>query len=135
MNVSRRFFIGGAFGALGALSGCRIFTGTCCDGTPKLRFGVVSDVHVRLSNDGKGLYEPNDCTTFIHTLEWFRDQGVDAVMIAGDIADHGMVGEMEAVAKAYQKKKHREMVAAGKVSDRRYGGDRNHHNAPGHHTD
>ena len=101
MNVSRRFFIGGAFGALGALSGCRIFTGTCCDGTPKLRFGVVSDVHVRLSNDGKGLYEPNDCTTFIHTLEWFRDQGVDAVMIAGDIADHGMVGEMEAVAKAW----------------------------------
>ncbi len=101
MNVSRRFFIGGAFGALGALSGCRIFTGTCCDGAPKLRFGVVSDVHVRLSNDGKGLYEPNDCTTFIHTLEWFRDQGVDAVMIAGDIADHGMVGEMEAVAKAW----------------------------------
>ena len=41
----------------------------------------------------------------------------------------------EAVAKAYQKKKHREMVAAGKVSDRRHGGDRNHHNAPGHHTD
>lgn len=101
MDVSRRFFIGGAFGALGAMSGCRLFTGACCGGSPRLRFGVVSDVHVRLSNDGKGLYGPNDCATLVHTLQWFRDQGVDAVMIAGDMADHGMVGEMEAIAAAW----------------------------------
>jgi hypothetical protein len=101
MNVSRRFFIGGAFGALGSMGGCRLLTGCACGGRPRLRFGVVSDVHVRLSNDGRGIYAPNDCTTLVHTLEWFRDQGVDGVMIAGDIADHGMVGEMEAIAKAW----------------------------------
>ncbi len=104
MNVSRRFFLAGAgaFGAFGAFNGCRFLPGIV-SGTPKLKFGVVSDVHVRLSDKGVGLYEPNDTKTFIHTLEWFRDQGVDAVMIAGDIADHGMVKEMEAVAAAWFK--------------------------------
>ena len=104
MNVSRRFFLAGAgaFGAFGAFNGCRLMPGFA-SGKPKLKFGVVSDVHVRLSNKGVGLYEPNDTKTFIHTLEWFRDQGVDAVMIAGDIADHGMVKEMEAVAAAWFK--------------------------------
>lgn len=68
-----------------------------------LTFGVVSDVHVRLASDGNGLLESHDCKTLIHTLEWFRDQGVDAVMIVGDIADKGMVAELKAVADAWLK--------------------------------
>ena len=104
MNVSRRWFIGGA-SSIGALAGCRCLRicGEADDAAPNLAFGVVSDVHVRLASDGKGLATSHDCTTLIHTFEWFRDQGVDAVMIVGDIADKGMVAELEAVADAWQK--------------------------------
>ena len=104
MNVSRRWFIGGA-SSIGALAGCRCLRigGEADDTAPNLAFGVVSDVHVRLASDGKGLVASHDCTTLIHTFEWFRDQGVDAVMIVGDIADKGMVAELEAVAAAWQK--------------------------------
>ena len=42
--MDRRTFIGGAFAAWGAW-GCRSVFGK---GEPNLRFGVVSDVHVRL---------------------------------------------------------------------------------------
>ena len=103
MNVSRRWFIGGA-SSIGMLAGCRCMPGWL-GGNAKanLTFGVVSDVHVRLGSDGKGLLKSHDCTTFIHTLEWFRDQGVDAVMIVGDIADSGMIAELEAVADAWLK--------------------------------
>ena len=104
VNVSRRCFLAGAgaFGVWGAFGGCRFLPGVA-GGRPKLKFGVVSDVHVRLAPDGAGLVEANDTRTFIHTLEWFRDQGVDAVMITGDIADFGLVREMEAVAAAWFK--------------------------------
>ena len=103
MNVSRRWFIGGA-SSIGVLAGCRCMPGWL-GGSAKanLTFGVVSDVHVRLATDGKGLLKSHDCTTLIHTFEWFRDQGVDAVMIVGDIADKGMVKELQAVADAWLK--------------------------------
>lgn len=103
MDLSRRFFLAGAgaFGAFGAFSGSRLLRAASVPaGVAKLKFGVVSDVHVRLATPG-GLAVSHNTDTLVHTLEWFRDQGVDAVMIAGDIADHGMVGEMEAVAKAW----------------------------------
>ncbi len=103
MQVSRRLFLGGmgAFGAFGAFSGCRFLRGTAKAGTPQLTFGVVSDVHVRLDKSGKGIEKTHSVETLVKTLTWFRDQGVDAVMIAGDIADHGMVGELQAVADAW----------------------------------
>ena len=103
MDISRRWFIGGA-ASLGALAGCRCLRmpGGCADACPKLTFGVVSDVHVAAAADGKSL-SANDCTTLVHTLEWFRDQGADAVMIVGDIADRGLIVELQAVADAWQR--------------------------------
>ena len=106
MNISRRqFFIGGAAaaGAFGAFSGCRFFSRANykAGGTPRLRFGVVSDIHITKIGADEKMEDWGNNLTFKHTLEWFRSQNVDAVMIAGDMADKGMVEQLEAVAQAW----------------------------------
>ena len=99
MNISRRFFIGGAT-AFGAFAGNRVVraAGDALAGTPNITFGVVSDIHITKVGEGEKMEAWGNNLTFKHTLEWFRDQGVDAVLIAGDMADNGMVEQMEAVA-------------------------------------
>ena len=98
-TITRRGFLGGitAFGAfagpLPLLAGPK----------PLLRFGVVSDVHVRLADDGRTLANGYDTETLEKTFAYFRDNGVDAVMIAGDMADRGLLGELKAVADAWYK--------------------------------
>jgi predicted phosphodiesterase len=69
----------------------------------RLKFGVVSDVHVKLAADGRSIADGYDTQTFERTLTYFRDCGVDAVMIAGDIADFGFVSELKAVADTWFK--------------------------------
>ena len=105
MNISRRWFIGGAasFGALGAFGGNGILDGRGfrAGGVPKLRFGVVSDIHISYVGEGEDPAKHGNNQIFRRTLEWFRDQKVDAVVIAGDMADHGLVEELEAVAEAW----------------------------------
>jgi len=103
MNISRRFFLGGA-ASLGAFGGCRFFE--CHDfragGAPNLKFGVVSDIHItQITPRGEKDRVWCGSSTFRHTLEWFRSQGVDAVMIAGDMTENGMDDHMEAVAEAW----------------------------------
>ena len=105
VNISRRsFFIGGAaFGTLGAFEGCRFAEsgGQTASGAPRLRFGVVSDIHIlRVGADEKMEAFGNNLT-FRHTLEWFRSQNVDAVVIAGDMADKGMDANLMAVSEAW----------------------------------
>lgn len=105
MNISRRWFIGG-LSSFGAFGGCRMFcdpTGTYASGKPRVSFGVVSDIHFAINAKGNGLYESHNAATFIHALEWFRDQGVDGVMVAGDMADMGTVLELQGVADAWYK--------------------------------
>ena len=102
MNMTRKqFFIGGA--AFGAFAGNRFFAaaGFAPGGTPKIRFGVVSDIHITKVGADEKMASWGNNLTFRHTLEWFRDQNVDAVLIAGDMADNGMVEQMEAVAQAW----------------------------------
>ena len=104
MGMTRRFFVGGGLASLGAFCGCRLFrvpTGLGAGEKPNLRFGVVSDIHISIvdRDNGKGF----GVDTFVAALEWFRDQGVDAVMIPGDLADSGLLPEMEAVAAAWFK--------------------------------
>ncbi len=102
MDLSRRFFIGSAL-SFTAFSGCRVFRapGGLFSGAPKLKFGVVSDIHIMETPGDTG--RQGDTKTFVHTLEWFRDQKVDAVMIAGDMADNGMVEQLQKVADAWFK--------------------------------
>ena len=105
LNISRRrFFIGGAaFGALGAFCGNRLFAsgGTSTAGAPKLKFGVVSDIHILRVGANEEMSAFGNNLTFKHTLEWFRSQNVDAVVIAGDMADKGMDAHLMAVAEAW----------------------------------
>ena len=99
MNATRRDFLGGLLASSG-LVGCGSLP-LAGGGRPLLRFGVVSDVHVRLASGGESLEAGYDTATFERTLEYYRDSGVDAVVIAGDMADTGLLGELKAVADAW----------------------------------
>ena len=93
--LSRRSFLGGAaaFFAAGPLGAAEF-------GKPRIKFGVVTDVHFAYGG-GPGLLKGWDSAMFRKSLEWFRDQGVDAVLCAGDIADRGLIDEMAAFAKTW----------------------------------
>jgi len=106
MYISRRFFIGGAtaFGACGAFDGNRLFAspaGRAAGKAPNLTFGVVSDIHIEKTGEGERIESWRNNLTFRRALEWFRDQGVDAVVVAGDMTNYGTVEELEAVAQAW----------------------------------
>ena len=61
---------------------------------PNLVIGIVSDIHLR-GADTAG--------TFIHALERFREFEVDGVIIAGDMADQGLLPQLQTVADAWFK--------------------------------
>ena len=95
--MNRREFLGGAMAA----GGFWVTHGAFAAKSPvKLRFGVLSDIHVREGG-------PRDHTTggdtwyFSKALRYFKEQKVDAVLIAGDIADRGLDSEMMSVSKAW----------------------------------
>ncbi|MBR2837326.1 MAG: metallophosphoesterase [Kiritimatiellae bacterium] len=103
--MNRREFLKGA-AALGFAAGgpvLRLAAAYAPGRKANMTFGVLSDIHFKIAPDGKGLRPSHDASAFVHALEWFRDQGVDAVMVAGDLADTGLVKELEAVAAAWQK--------------------------------
>ena len=55
---------------------------------PRLRFGFISDIHIgRARASADRVYKP--------ALEWFRDQGVDAVVCTGDLATTGLLAELK----------------------------------------
>lgn len=100
VQVGRRDFAKGAMG----LFGWGMFAGGCCmlsrRSGPNLVFGIVSDIHIRLvRKNGKDSYDGAE--KFRKALEWFRDQGVDGVTISGDLADHGLVEELEEVGRIW----------------------------------
>ena len=59
---------------------------------PNLKVGILSDIHV--SNE-------KSKETFIKALDYFRNNDVDAVMIAGDLVEMGMDSELQMVADAW----------------------------------
>lgn len=87
MLSSRRFFVG----SLGALAGCSLFKGGF-SGEPDVKFGVLSDVH---------LTNPGDEDTLVNAFKYFRDSGVDGVIIAGDIADNGRISQLKRCADSF----------------------------------
>lgn len=101
--ITRRFFIGGAASCLAVGPG-RIFAADKAPAPgklPLLQFGVVSDVHIALAKGGKSISKNYQTDTFKATLARFRDAGADAVVIAGDIAHHGLGPELAEVGKAW----------------------------------
>ena len=108
MTVNRRDFIGGTLAALGfsALPGGLIFAappGWKHGGKPNLVFGVVSDTHLRTANKGNGIGANWPDKYFAAALEYFKAQGVDAVVHCGDFAHRGQVREMEFHAEAWRR--------------------------------
>ena len=61
--------------------------------SPILRFGVASDLHIT---------DWASAEPFRVALRWFRDQNIDAVMIAGDLTDHGILPQLENVAQSWR---------------------------------
>jgi len=103
MNVSRRWFIGG-MASFGALGGCRMLGGSgfASSGKPKLRFGVVSDIHF-VMDEGLVHYPDHGAETFLKALAYYRDRNVDGVVICGDMADRSIGDELLAVGRAWDK--------------------------------
>ncbi|MBO7721635.1 MAG: metallophosphoesterase [Kiritimatiellae bacterium] len=103
MNVTRRWFLGGA-ASFGAFGGCRMFadpTGGSREGRPNLVFGVISDIHIIAENVDNG--RQGNTWTLEHALRWFDSQGADGVLIAGDMADGGLISHLQSVADAWYK--------------------------------
>ena len=92
--LTRRTFIGQGMAAFLAAAGMghRAFGAT---GTARLRFGVLSDIHI---TRGKG-----SCDIFEKALKFFRDQKVDAVLIAGDMADSGLDSQLRLVGNTWRR--------------------------------
>lgn len=65
---------------------------------PALRLGVMSDIHLTWHVDEPGSYE-----RIQKVLEYYRDRNVDGVVIAGDIADWGFVGQLEQFGELWRK--------------------------------
>jgi len=100
MDISRRWFIGGAT-AFGAFGGNRFIScfGADTQGTPELRLGVVSDIHVNEYGSDVGAWGTD---LFKSALKYFRDRQVDAVVIPGDMSDQGYGEGLRAVASAWR---------------------------------
>ena len=61
-------------------------------GKPRLLIGIVSDIHIK-DIESAAVYE--------HTLKYFRQQNVDGVIIAGDIADYGFESQFAIAAEKW----------------------------------
>lgn len=91
MNLTRRSFLVST-SALAALGGCRALGFAA--GKPRLKFGVISDIHI---------ITPESTDEFTAALEYFRDHGVDAVVVCGDLTDWGLLSGLKYVADAWNR--------------------------------
>ncbi len=95
MDFTRKRFLIGSM-AVAAAGARRMFAapaGTVC-GKPRLKVAVLSDIHVQ---------DETSQAAFIKALEWYRAQDVDAVLVAGDMANQGLVSQLQLVADAWFK--------------------------------
>ena len=97
-SINRREFLGGAFAAFGSL----LLPGGALAGAGRanLRFGVVSDVHFGAEGGGHNIVMDGRVEK---ALRWFDVQGVDAVMVPGDIAHSGKISELERFATVWNR--------------------------------
>ena len=92
--MNRRQFIGGAFALAGAAAWARSVRRE-----PKLKVGVLSDIHVSTPDMFNSL---EAIRMFEKTLAFFKTEKVDAVLIAGDLTNDGLVKELQAVADSWK---------------------------------
>lgn len=94
--MCRREFLGGCVAtvaAQGLAAGVKAFE------TPRLKVGVLSDVHIKfygMKPDAKPSTDMLD-----RALRFYRARNVDAVVIAGDLTEFGEIAELEELAKTW----------------------------------
>lgn len=121
MEAARRQFLKGlaatlGFGALGGYGRLFAVPQLWKPGrTPNIVFGVLSDTHLISSRRKReelmwtrtrhpfGNEKGRADKYLVSALEYFRERNVDAVMHCGDIADQGLVSEMEWTAAAWHR--------------------------------
>ena len=100
-DFTRRDFLKGLFAgtAFASFGGMRLFGAEKENKKivtpPKLRIGVVSDVHIKL--------DPKTTNVWEKTLRWYDAQGVDVVLVAGDIADTSQLEQLKKFADTWYK--------------------------------
>lgn len=67
----------------------------------QLRVGILSDIHIALKDSDRSAYIGIDM--FEKALRYFRDRKVDAVLVAGDLADNGIDSELLAIGDAWRR--------------------------------
>ncbi|MBQ3290148.1 MAG: metallophosphoesterase [Kiritimatiellae bacterium] len=93
--LTRRTFFGQATAAtVLAAAGCLPRKGG--GGEPKLKVGVLSDVHLLVQKDSM-----KSDVWFEKALRWYDERKADAVLLCGDIADCGLVSELEYAAEIW----------------------------------
>lgn len=95
--MNRREFIGLGSASL-AFAGCGALPVLGGGSAPRLRLGVMSDIHLTWNVDEPGSYERIE-----KVLRFYRDRNVDGVVIAGDIADWGFVDQLVQFAELWRK--------------------------------
>ena len=109
LEFSRRSFIGG-ISALFASGTAKTYAAAVGAGRPNISFGVVSDIHITPKTHIEALCRRTgravpkvgkrfvELDIFEKSLRYFDRQGCDAVMVAGDMADDGLTGQLQVVA-------------------------------------
>ena len=92
LSVPRRAFLGSGLATLG---GVLVPRAVWAAETPRLRFGVITDVHI-----GGRKEAPQRLET---ALRWLDARGIDAVLCCGDVAHTGQICQMEAFANIWYK--------------------------------
>ena len=87
--TTRRCFIGSIVASAGAAA----FAGKTL-GQPDLKVGILSDIHLSPpeKHQSQGAID-----MFRRVLEFYKKEGVDAVLIAGDLTNGGTMTEMRVV--------------------------------------
>ncbi len=101
MNIlnTRREFLTRSFAAGATLGASPLFTavaGTFSSLKPNLKVGILSDIHINCWHLAESI------APLKRAFEYFRDNGADAVLIAGDMADTGRIVELEAVGQTWR---------------------------------
>ena len=76
-----------------SLAGCATDGLDFLSGSPNLKVGLLSDIHIT---------DWDSTAVLRKALAWFDSNKVDAVLIAGDLADHGILLQLEIVMKAWE---------------------------------
>ena len=101
-RLNRRNFLRGAVAASVAYRICPAWAEAR---EPILRFGAASDILLRVRTPILPHYKGSEdnCVYFEKALRWFDRMKADAVVVAGDISDRGLVAEWEQFADTWNR--------------------------------